>query len=585
MKFARLLPVAAGLFLSGTVFANPADDRFHALTEEDWGFRLKEFPELAREDNPEAVTDSLGDSSDAGYHRRHDVWVAERQRLLEIPAASLSPKERINYAIFKRQLDNFIAEVELGGYLMPINSDSAFYTYLPQLPASQPFTKPEHYQAYLKKLADFPRYFADNQHLLELGIKAGMTVPKVVLEGRDQALKQQAGLDDPTRSVFYTPFKSLPDWMSASDQKALREQAVAVIRDQVTPAYQHFLSFFQNTYVPAARTSLAATALPDGKAFYRQQIREYTTLDMAPEKIHALGMSEVKRIRNEMVGIIREVGFKGSFEQFLQFLRTDPQFYAKTLRELLMHARDIAKRIDDKLPSEFGLLPRQPYGVEPVPADIAESYTAGRYVGSPAGGLEAGHYWVNTSKLDSRPLYALPSLTLHEAVPGHHLQGALAAEQGEQPAFRRTSYISAYGEGWALYAEHLGVEMGIYETPYENFGRLTYEMWRACRLVVDTGIHSQGWTREQAVDFMRKNTALSLHEIDTEVDRYISWPGQALSYKLGELKIRELRARAEKLLGAKFDVRAFHDTLLSLGSVPLDVLEQSMDDWMQSQKG
>lgn len=580
----RVLPLALAfsLLCSASALAETAGERFAALTKKDWAFRLQEFPELKREENPDFVTERLGVATEAALERRHQHWLAERRELAAIPVAELSAADRINYAIFARQLDSFIKDYELGGYLMPLNSDSSFYTYLPQLPTSQPFATEAHYRAYLAKLKDFPRYFAEHTALLAQGLKRGMSVPRIVLKGREAALLPHAALTDPTASGYYAPFKAMPKTLSAARQAELKAEAKRAIAEAVTPAYRDFLAFFTGSYVPGARDSLAASALPNGPAYYRQQIREYTTLELAPAQVHALGMSEVKRIRAEMVAIIRELGFQGSFADFLAFLRTDPQFYAKTPRELLMRARDVAKRIDDKLPSMFKLLPRQPYGVVPVPEDIAASYTAGRYVGSPAGGLEAGHYWVNTSKLDSRPLYALPALTLHEAVPGHHLQNALAAEQGEQPPYRRLSYISAYGEGWALYSERLGVEMGIYETPYEHFGRLTYEMWRACRLVVDTGVHAQGWSREQAVAFMRGHTALSLHEIETEVDRYISWPGQALSYKLGELKIRELRTRAEQALGAKFDLRAFHDTILALGSVPLDVLEDEIDGWIAS---
>ncbi|MBI2379804.1 MAG: DUF885 family protein [Gammaproteobacteria bacterium] len=583
MRRLRTLSLALLCSYSAAVLANPMDERFHALTDKDWAFRLAEFPDLKSEENPEFVADRLGHAAEADQRRRHAFWLGLRQELDSVNVDALSPDQRINHAIFRRQLDSFIADYELGGYLMPLNSDSSFYTYLSQMPGRQPFETEAHYRAYLGKLKDFPRYFADYTALMREGLKRGMTVPQVVLVGRELAIKRHAEVADPVKSVYYSPFLTMPKSLPAERQAALRGEAKKLIAEAVLPAYRDFLKFFTQTYVPGARKDLAATRLPNGQAYYQQQIREYTTLDLPPEKIHAIGLSEVKRIRAEMDGIIRQVGFKGSFAEFLSFLRSDPQFYAKTPRELLMHARDIAKRIDDKLPSQFKLLPRQPYGVVPVPEDIAESYTAGRYVGAPAGGMEAGDFWVNTSKLESRPLYALPALALHEAVPGHHLQNALAAEQGEQPAFRRLSYISAYGEGWALYSEHLGVEMGIYETPYEHFGRLTYEMWRACRLVVDTGIHAKGWSRDQALDFMRDNTALSLHEIGTEIDRYISWPGQALSYKLGELKIRELRARAEKTLGEKFDRRAFHDTILALGSVPLDVLEREMDAWIAKQ--
>ncbi|MGD8358552.1 MAG: DUF885 domain-containing protein, partial [Lysobacterales bacterium] len=350
------------------------------------------------------------------------------------------------------------------------------------------------------------------------------------------------------------------------------------------PAYRRLYDFFRNEYVPGARTSLGASDLPNGKAFYRAQIQRYATVDMTPEEIHALGLQQVERIQAEMADVIEQTGFKGSFADFLKFLRTDPQFYATTPKQLLAYASYYAKKIDGRLPMLFGHLPRQPYGVAPVPAEIAPFYTAGRYSGAPLDARHGGYYWVNTYALESRPLYAIPALTLHEAAPGHHIQGALALEQENQPPFRRYDYISAFGEGWALYAEKLGIEMDIYETPYEDFGRLTYEMWRACRLVIDTGIHAMGWTRQQAIDYLASRTALSLHEVTTEVDRYISWPAQALSYKLGEYTILKLRARAEERLGADFDVRAFHDFVLSLGSVPLDVLEDEVDHWLDQQQ-
>ena len=356
----------------------------------------------------------------------------------------------------------------------------------------------------------------------------------------------------------------------------LRAQAKAAVSGAVIPAYARLLTFFRNDYVPKARTTLAAEAMPDGKAFYRQQIREYTTLDLTPDQIHQIGLDEVARIQTQMNAIIQQVGFKGSFAQFLTFLRTDPQFYAKTPQELLDRAAWISKRVDGQVGKFIGTLPRGRFTIKPVPDDIAPFWTAGR------GG--ATTYWVNTYNLPSRPLYNLPALTLHESSPGHSLQGSLALEQGEQPAFRRENYISAYGEGWALYTEKLGQEMGIYETPYEEFGRLTYEMWRACRLVIDTGVHHDGWSRDQALAYLRDHTALSEHEVTTEVDRYISWPAQALSYKLGEIAIVKLRAEAEQALGERFDIKAFHDMVLRQGSVTLPVLEQQVRAFIAQSK-
>src|SRR5262249_26753580 len=402
------------------------------------------------------------------------------------------------------------------------------------------------------------------------------TVPRAVLDGRDVSISTVAEAKSPEDSGFFKPFKQLPSNIPTGEQQQLRADCATAIRERVLPAYAKLLKFFRDEYLPHARKTLAAGALPDGKAFYRQQIRQYVTLDLDPEAIHETGLAEVARIDGQMQQTMKATGFDGDFAAFLKFLRSDPQFYPKTGDELLMRASWIAKRVDAKLPQYFGLLPRGRFGIEPVPAAIAPFWTAGR--GS------AHTYWVNTYDLPSRPLYNLPALTLHESSPGHALQGELAEEQKEQPEFRSKNYISAYGEGWALYCEKLGKEMGIYRTPYEELGRETYEMWRAARLVIDTGSHHKGWTREKAIRYLADHTALSEHEVQTEVDRYISWPGQALSYKLGEMKILELRAKAEKELGTKFDLKAFHDAVLAEGSVPLPVLEQRIDAFIAQQK-
>jgi len=431
-------------------------------------------------------------------------------------------------------------------------------------------------RAYIGKLDDVPRYFDEQTENMRAGLKRGFSVPRAVLDGRDVSIASYAEVKSPIDSEFYKPFKELPHSIPADVQAKLRDDAQRAIREHVIPAYAKLLKFFRDDYVPHARKTLAAESMPDGKAWYRQQIREYTTLDLDPEAIHQIGLKEVARIDAQMQATMKETGFKGDFPAFLEFLRTDPQFYASSPDELLMRASWIAKQVDAKLPHFFGLLPRGRFGIEPVPASIAPFWTAGR--GS------AHTYWVNTYDLPSRPLYNLPALTLHGSAPGHALQGELAEEQKDQPKFRSENYISAYGEGWALYCEKLGKEMGIYHTPYEEFGRETYEMWRAARLVIDTGIHHKGWTRQQAIDYLASHTALSHHEVETEVDRYISWPAQALSYKLGEIKIVELRARAEKELGAKFDLRAFHDAVLAEGSVPLPVLEERIGAWIASVK-
>jgi len=404
---------------------------------------------------------------------------------------------------------------------------------------------------------------------MRAGARRGFTPPRVTLTGRDEAVAQVANARSGEETFLYLPFKEMPSGIPAATQAAMRAEARSVIERQALPAYRALLAFLRTDYIPHARTTLAAEALPDGKAWYAQQIKAYATVDLAPDQIHAIGLAEVAKIHAEMLDVMKQAGFQGDLPAFLHFLRTDPRFYAKTPQELLDGAAWTAKLVDGKVGLFIGHLPRRRFGIVPVPADIAPFYTAGR--GGP------GQYLVNTYDLPSRPLYQLPALTLHESAPGHAFQMPLAQENKAAAPFRQNIYISAYGEGWALYCERLGDEMGIYQTPYERFGMLSYQMWRASRLVVDTGIHHLGWTREQALAFLHDNTALSDHEIETEVDRYISWPGQALSYYLGEMAIREGRAKAEAALRAKFNIRAFHDAVLELGSVPLPVLSARID--------
>jgi uncharacterized protein (DUF885 family) len=416
-------------------------------------------------------------------------------------------------------------------------------------------------------MRDVPRYFHEQMDEMRAGMKRGFTPPRITMAGRDASITAVSEAT-PEASLFYTPFREMPG-IAPERQAQLREQALKTIRDSVQPAYVELLRFMRNEYIPGTRATLAAADLPDGKEYYRQKIREFTTLDMDPGAIHDLGVSEVKRLHEAMVAAMHETGFTGDFPAFLKFLRSDPRFYAKTPEELLMRAAWIAKRFDGKASQFFGYLPRARFTIKPVPDDLAPFYTAGR------GGL--GVYLLNTYNLPSRPLYNLTALTLHESAPGHAFQMPIAMEHKEQPSFRQLTYISAYGEGWALYCEQLGVEMGMYETPYERFGMLGYQIWRAARLVIDTGIHAQGWSRQQALDYLAQYTALPEHEIETEVDRYIAWPGQALSYYLGERAILEGRERAQHALGERFNVRAFHDAVLQLGSVPLPVLQTRID--------
>lgn len=553
--------------------ARPPANAFRALVDRDWAWRMQEFPLLASRVGVREADDRLDRVDPATQVRRLEHWRAIAGELAALRPTLASDADRVSAAVLAEQVHARIAAIEHRMYLMPINGDSGFHISIANLPRAHAFRAVIDYERYLARLREVPRYFDDNLALMREGMAKGLTVPQVVLAGRDGAARVHAEVTDVTRSVFYAPFAQLPSTIPAETAARLRAEARAAIEQAVMPAYAKVARFLVEEYIPGARKTLAASDLPDGRAFYAAAIRDHLTKDMSPEAIRDIGLGEVARITQEMEAIKREVGFTGDLTAFFAHLRTAPEFYATTPEALLMRAAWIAKRIDAQLPRWFATLPRLTYGVEPVPDAIAPFYTGGRYVSAQQGSGRAGTYWVNTYDLASRPLYVLPALTLHEAVPGHHLQAATAAEQHDLPMFRRHAYFDVTGEGWGLYAEKLGEEMGIYTTPYERFGRFTYEMWRACRLVVDTGIHAFGWSREQARAYMRDHTALSEHEIATEVDRYIAWPGQALAYKVGELAIRELRARAEKALGARFDIRRFHDVILAGGSLPLEVLE------------
>ena len=545
-----------------------ADARFQRIYQQEWAWRTGQSG-ISASGESQPNNGRLDDVDAASQQQRLDYWRKVMQQLDAVDAQQLSPENRVNYAVYREQIRNFIADQQFKQWQMPFNSDSAFWSDVGYELGGDRLRSVDDYRRYLDRLGQIPHYFEQQTDNMRLGLKRGFSVPRAVLKGRDQSIAAVAELKDPTASSFYAPFKQMPDAIPADQAQALRGEAVQRIRDQVIPAYAKLLKFFDDEYVPQARSTLAAEALPDGKAYYRQQIREYTTLDLSPDQIHQIGLQQVAKIHAEMLAVMKQTGFKGSFADFLHYLRTDPQFYAKTPQELLDKTAWVAKEVDGKMSRFFGHLPRERFTIVPVPADIAPYYTSGR------GGADA--YLVNTYDLKSRALYNMPALTLHESYPGHSLQLELAEEDHGQPAFRRNGYISAYGEGWGLYSEYLGNEMGIYRTPWQQFGYLTYQMWRACRLVVDTGIHHLGWTRQQAIDYLTENTALSPLEIANEVDRYISWPGQADSYELGFLKILELRAKAEKALGDKFDLRAFHDTVLSTGSVPLPVLEARID--------
>ncbi len=504
------LAVALGL-LAGTAGAQPTapsppaageSARLHDLFAREWETRLKEDPILATSVGRHEEDALLPAMSLADLQRRDAMARGTLRELKTFDRAALSADDLVSYDIFKSQLDNRVADFELGIYQMPWNADSGFQSEFAQLPDEMTFRASRDYDNYVARLHAWPRFVGQEIELMRMGIRRGFTLPRAVLAGFEGTMSAHI-VDAPEKSVFWKPFTHFPATLPAAERTRLETVGRDAIQD-VVAGYRTLLAFYTTEYLPHARTTLGAADLPNGAAFYRQQIRYFTTLDMAPEEIHRIGLAEVDRIDKEMQAVIREVGYQGTFAQFLQFLRTDPRFYAKTPDELLEDAAYLAKRIDGKLPSLFKTLPRLPYTVEPVPDSIAPKYTGGRYVEPPAGGTQPGIYWVNTYRLETRPLYVLPALTLHEAVPGHHLQIALSQELANLPDFRRYSYISAFGEGWGLYTECLGMEAGIYQDPYSKFGRLTYEMWRACRLVVDTGIHSMGWTRQQAMDFLAR---------------------------------------------------------------------------------
>jgi uncharacterized protein (DUF885 family) len=552
------------LTISGCTKTPTADARLQSIYSEEWKWRQEQFAD--DEDARKRIEDHLPKVDAAAQAQRLQKWQEVLQKLEAIPRAELSPAEQLNYDVYVPQIKALIADQQFREYEMPVNSDTTFWTNLGST-ARRTYRSLEDYRNWIGQMKDIPRYFHEQTEEMRAGLKRGFTPPRVTLEGRDASLTAVTDAT-PEASLFYTPFKDMPG-ISEADQKALREQAITTIQGTVQPAYRELLTFFRNEYFPGTRTTLAAYDLPDGKAYYRSRILNFTTLDEDPAAIHAFGEAEVARLHGEMLAAMKETGFNGDFPAFLAFLRKDPQFYAKTPEELLMRAAWIAKRFDGKAAQYFGLLPRARFAIKPVPDDLAPFYTSGR--GGP------GVYLVNTYNLPGRPLYNLTALTLHESAPGHAFQMPIALEHKEQPEFRQHTYLSAYGEGWALYCEILGQEMGMYDTAYDRFGMLNYQIWRAARLVVDTGIHSQGWSRDRAIAYFRDYTALPLHEIDTEIDRYIAWPAQALSYYLGEDAILKSRAKAQKALGEKFNLRAFHDAVLELGSVPIPVLQARID--------
>lgn len=556
------------------------DARLDALMAEYWDYLLEEDPLQGTRAGRTEFNDRMPSVTPESQARR----LAAEQRFLarsrDIDRQRLSESGRVNAELFEWVLADSIGAFELDLARIPFNTFSGFFMNALTAHNGVRMITVADYEDYLARLADIPRYFDESLENMKRGAKTGFVLPQIVIDGVLPTIQAQVKAD-PEKSSFYEPFEDISDNLSNADKKRLRTAARRVIAAAVIPAFAKVASYLQDDY--AASQSLGAEALPGGKDYYAFQIKRYTTIeDLGSAEIHDIGLAEVARIKSEMLVVIDELEFDGHLRDFGEFLRTDPRFYAATAEELLKETAYTAKRIDYLMPGFFGKLPRQSYGVVPVPAEIAPNYTTGAYYSAPPGGDRGGAFWVNTYALDQRPLYELPALTLHEAVPGHHHQNALAQEMQNVPEFRKDLYFSAFGEGWALYAEKLGVEMGIYRNGYEHFGRLSYEMWRACRLVIDTGLHAKGWTRDQAIAFLRDNTSLSESNVRAEVDRYISWPGQALAYKLGELKVWELREKSERALGDAFDLREFHDVVLANGALPMAMLEAGIERYIDA---
>ncbi|XBQ17070.1 MAG: DUF885 domain-containing protein [Oceanicaulis sp.] len=576
----RVLIVLLAVLLAAPAFADPAEDLEALIADYEAFNEARDVIGKGRRGDLDAAS-RWPDASYEAVAARDSAMAEFLARLEAIDPGALPGDQAASYAVLAYLLESAAAIPSTRAAMTPFTNDSGFHTSPNFVAMGTRLRTPEQAEAWIARIEALPAYFDQHQAWLERGLELGITQPREILPGVADQIEAQ--IVAPEDSTLFAPLRGLPDTLSMQERERLEAAALRAIEEEALPALRELHRFFVNEYIPGARETLGARALPGGDAFYSDLVRMHTTLDTSPEAVHQRGLSEVARIRAEMEEVIAETGFEGSFADFLQFLRTDPRFYADSEMELMMTASYLSKKADDAMPAFFDRLPRLPYGVRAVPAALAPNYTTARYWPGDAENGEAGGYMVNTYRLDQRPLYELPALTLHEAVPGHHHQIALAQEMQDVPDFRRETYITAFGEGWGLYAEYLGYDMGFYEDPYDRFGALTYEMWRACRLVADTGIHWYGWTREEAEACFLENSALAPLNITNEVSRYISWPGQALAYKTGELLIRELRSDAEARLGADFDLSAFHDTILEEGGVPLGYLETKMRNWIDAQ--
>ena len=580
MRLQRIGLAALLLSLSATAVADATAD-FAALLDEHWEWRLQSSPVMASTIGDRRFNDQWQDNSLAGIERRHDQRREFLRRVYAIERTALSEADQLNYELFRRQLQDNVDEHGFSGHLIPFFHRGGVQN-LENITSQLRLTNTQDFEDWLTRLTSLDRVVGDVIELAEAGRKAGLMPPKVLMQRLVPQFELQV-VDSPEASPFYRAFASMPESVPENDRERLQQAALQSIRKTVLPSYRKLKRYFDEEYLPASRDSIGLSALPDGDAWYEYLARSFTTTRMTPDEIHRLGLDEVKRIRGEMQAVIREVEYEGSFSEFLNFLRTDPQFYYDDPDDLYEAYLATSKRIDPELVKLFGVLPRMPYGVKPIPDSIAPDTTTAYYTRPAADGSRAGIYWVNLYMPEVRPKYEIEVLSVHEAMPGHHLQIALQQELGEMPMFRRFQGFTAFVEGWGLYSERLGYDLGLYEDPYSRFGQLTYDMWRAVRLVVDTGMHYKGWTRQQAIDFFTENAAKTKHDIVNEIDRYIAWPGQALAYKVGQLKMLALRERAEIRLGEEFDIRAFHDALLGGGALPLDILEQRMDTWLTAE--
>lgn len=571
------------MFITPASGQSEANVSLEQIMAEYWDYRLEENPITATYAGLSQFNHLLPQVSPVDKARRMRREQAFLAQLTVLERDTLSEENQVNLDLLTWILEISIEGQGLNADQLPFNTFSGFFSRALKASFGVQMNTMEDYQAYISRLQEFPRYFRENMDNMRAGIDAGLVLPKIVIDGVLPTVQAQV-YDNPEQSSLFEPFQNLSDELTAGQKEQLLVEGKRAIREFAVPAFRELSEFLGNEYYSASSDTIGISELNRGDLYYAHQIRRYTTLsDLSADDIHQIGLSEVARIRGEMDILIAGLEFEGSFEDFTEFLRTDPQFYAPSKEQLLKEAAYVAKKIDYRMPEFFGRLPRVPYGVVPVPDEIAPNYTTASYNSAPIGGIRGGAYWVNTFALDQRPLYELTALTLHEAVPGHHQQNAIARELEDLPDFRKQLNFSAFGEGWGLYAEKLGIEMGVYETPYDHFGRLSYEMWRACRLVIDTGIHAKGWSRDRALNYLSSNTSLSEANVRAEVDRYISWPGQALAYKLGELKIVELRRKTETALGSNFDIRRFHDAVLENGALPLRALESAIDSFINGE--